>query len=51
MDGREAWSELNATRHETVISPIEEGQEILIAIGEGLNKEKIERYLQGGTEG
>ena len=51
MDGREAWSELNATRHETVISPIEEGQEILIAIGEELNKEKIERYLQGGTEG
>ena len=29
----------------------ETGQEILIAIGEGLNKEKIERYLQGGTEG
>ena len=50
-DGKERWSELNATPHETVIRPIGEGQEILIAIGEGLNRERIEKHLQGGENG
>ena len=48
---KESWSELNATPHETVIRPIKEGQEILIAIGEGLDRERIETYRQGGKNG
>ena len=49
--GSEGWLELNATRQETALRPIQAGQEILIAIGEGLKKEKIETYLQGGEKG
>lgn len=39
------WLELNATRREITIKPIDRGQEILIAVGEGLVKEKIESHL------
>ena len=49
--GKEGWTELNATRQETELRPAPEGQEILIAIGEGLQKERIEEYLQGGENG
>ena len=49
--GKEGWTELNATRQETELRPVPEGQEILIAIGEGLQKERIEEYLQGGENG
>ena len=49
--GQGGWTELNATRQEAKLRPVSEGQEILIAIGEGLQKEKIEEYLQGGENG
>ena len=49
--GKESWIELNATRRETELRPVRAGQEIVIVIGEGLNKEKIEIYLQGGEKG
>ena len=38
------WLELNATRHETCIQPTKLGQEIMIVIGEKLNKEVIDGY-------
>lgn len=39
------WFELNATHREITVRPIERGQEIIIVIGEGLNKEAIEGYF------
>ena len=42
-DGR-GWLELNATKKETVIKPIKEGQEIFIVIGEDLNEEAVNKY-------
>lgn len=42
----EGWLELNAAAGQCQISPIETGQEILIAIGEKLNEKKIDQYLQ-----
>lgn len=38
------WLELNATHHNITIQPIDIGQEVVIVIGEKLNKEKIESY-------
>lgn len=38
------WLELNATRHEICIRPAKLGQEIMIVIGEKLNKEVIDGY-------
>ena len=38
------WLELNATRHEICIQPAKLGQEIMIVIGEKLNKEVIDGY-------
>lgn len=43
-DGR--WLELNATKKETVIKPIKEGQEIFIVIGEDLKAEVIDKYWE-----
>ena len=40
----ESWLELNATEHETILRPVKLGQEIMIVIGEGLNKEVIDGY-------
>lgn len=45
------WMELNATRRGLETTPIAEGQEILIAIGTQMKKERIEAYLQGGGAG
>lgn len=39
-----SWIELNATKKEICIQPIEKGQEILILIGEQLNEEAIQAY-------
>ena len=45
------WLELNATSKEITLCPIENGQEILIVIGEDLVEEKIRAYFQmGGNE-
>lgn len=40
------WVELNATHNEISIRPIENGQEILIVIGEALVEDKIKTYLE-----
>ena len=42
-DGK--WLELNATHQEMRICPIPEGQDVVIVIGENLNKEKIQGYF------
>lgn len=43
--GRNQWIELNATRNETVMHPIREGQEVLIVIGERLEEEGLAVYF------
>ena len=42
----EQWFELNATADGLTASPIPQGQEVLIVIGEGLQKDKIEELLR-----
>ena len=44
MSDGSGWLELNATKKETVIRPIKEGQEIFIVIGEDLNEEAVNKY-------
>ena len=39
------WKELNATREETSVTPIKNGQEIIIVIGEELHEEAINKYF------
>lgn len=39
----DTWIEVNATRKDMTITPIAKGQEVIIVIGEGLNKELIEK--------
>ena len=41
-----AWMELNATRTHLHISPIDQGQEVMIVIGEGLEKQAIENFFR-----
>lgn len=38
------WIELNATQHDIIMKPIHVGQDIIIVIGEGLVKERIDAY-------
>ncbi|WP_314794930.1 GTP-binding protein [Eggerthia catenaformis] len=40
------WIQINADRHHLSLSPVSLGQEIIIVIGENLNKELIEKYWQ-----
>lgn len=40
------WIELNATKDQMTTEIIAKGQEIIIVIGESLNKEKIEEYIK-----
>lgn len=40
------WIELNATKDQMTTEIIAKGQEIIIVIGEALNKEKIEEYIK-----
>lgn len=40
------WIELNATKDQMTTETIAKGQEIIIVIGEALNKEKIEEYIK-----
>ncbi len=42
----ESWFEINATRQNTEIKPIENGQEIIIVIGENMNKDEIDVYFK-----
>ena len=46
LETPDGWFELNATAAQRQLNPIANGQQIIIVIGEGLNKEKIEAYLQ-----
>ena len=39
------WKELNATREETSVTTIKNGQEIIIVIGEELHEEEINKYF------
>lgn len=39
------WTEINITKEENEIKPINDGQKVIIVIGERLNKEKIEEVL------
>ena len=41
------WVELNAARDTMTVRPIPNGQEVLIVIGEGLQKDAIEKVIQG----
>lgn len=45
----DGFLELNATRQGIELKPVERGQEILIVIGEGLQKKAIEGHLFSGT--
>lgn len=42
-DGK--WLELNATKANMTIHSIQQGQDVVIVIGEGLNEEKIKGYI------
>ncbi|WP_308698752.1 GTP-binding protein [uncultured Thomasclavelia sp.] len=45
QDQNNNWYQLNATKNEINIQPINQGQEIIIVIGESLDQEVIEQYL------
>ncbi len=40
------WLKVNATKEKTEISPVKEGQAVLIAIGDDMDREKIDSYLK-----
>lgn len=42
---KNGWMEINVTREDLTESPIENGQDIVIAIGEHLGKEKLESWF------
>lgn len=41
-----SWMELNITHDQMSVEPIPKGQEVIIVIGEKLNQEKINQYLE-----
>jgi G3E family GTPase len=42
----ENWFELNATKKQTELKPIKNGQDIIIAIGENLDEEKLKKAVE-----
>ncbi len=46
LKSEEKWYELNATRREINLEEIENGQSVVIIIGEKLNREKIEKVFE-----
>ncbi len=46
LKSEEKWYELNATRREIKLEEIENGQSVVIIIGEKLNREKIEKVFE-----
>lgn len=40
------WLKINATKEKTEISPVKEGQAVLIAIGDDMDRERIDVYLK-----
>ena len=49
LQDKDGWIELNATKERITMQPIAEGQEILIVIGEHLDKEAVAAYWPGAT--
>ncbi len=45
-DGEKSWMQLNATGHGIRMQPIENGQEVVIVIGENLHEDVIRNYLE-----
>ncbi len=45
------WRQLNATRREISVQPIDAGQEVLIVIGEKLEEESIKKWLERESGG
>ena len=43
--GQTGWLELNATAAGKTLAPIPQGQDVLIVIGEGLDRTRIETQL------
>ena len=43
------WFEMNATRQSMSLTPISIGQDVMIVIGEHLNKEEIQSYFHKKT--
>ena len=43
------WLRLNATRDKIELSPVPEGQAVLIAIGESISREAIDKHLLAGN--
>lgn len=43
-DADESWIEINATHQDLTVRQIGKGQEVIIVIGENLNREKIQEY-------
>ena len=41
------WLEVNATRSDTAMQPVDNGQDIIIVIGENLNEENIRAAVHG----
>lgn len=48
-ENADKWLELNATHSKITLQPIAEGQDVLIVIGERLNKEAVESYIQSDS--
>lgn len=44
---KDHWVEINATKEQIEIRPLEKGQEIFIVIGENLNEEAIKKVVEG----
>ena len=46
MDENGQWLELNATARELTVKPVAAGQDVIIVIGEKLDKEKISTFFE-----
>lgn len=46
LEDEDGWMELNATAHDLRLSPVTEGQDVVIVIGEHLEKKQIEAFLE-----
>ena len=46
LDERGQWLELNATARELTVKPVAVGQDVIIVIGEKLDKEKISSFFE-----
>ena len=41
------WYNINVVKHLQEINPIEDGQDVIIVIGEKLNNDEIEKIMEG----